>query len=113
LTDLIKTSKSEEELAMRYLKILHIAMVITLLTSGYPFAESGESNSMPQKICPVMTFGDLGCSVTKSDFFTDYKGKRIFFCSKGCRETFTKDPEKYMNKLKEQGVVLMDTPAKN
>ena len=98
---------------MRYLKILSVALALSLLMIGYPFAESDESNTLSQKVCPVMTFGDLGCSVTKNDFYTDYKGKRIFFCSEGCRETFKKDPEKYMNKLKEQGVVLMDIPEKN
>ena len=98
---------------MRYIKILTVALAISLLMIGYSFAESDERNTLSQKVCPVMTFGDLGCSVTKNDFYTDYKGKRIFFCSNGCRETFKKDPEKYMNKLKEQGVVLMDTPEKN
>jgi YHS domain-containing protein len=98
---------------MQCLKTLTIALAITLLMVGYPLAESDETKTMSQQICPVMTFGDLGCSVTKNDIYIDYEGKRIFFCSKGCRKTFKKDPEKYMNKLKEQGVVLMDTPAKN
>jgi YHS domain-containing protein len=80
---------------------------------GYSFAESDETKTMSQQICPVMTFGDLGCSVTKNDIYTDYESKRIFFCPKGCREMFKKDPEKYMNKLKTQGVVLMDTPVKD
>jgi YHS domain-containing protein len=80
---------------------------------GYSFAESDEAKTMSQQICPVMTFGDLGCSVTKNDIYTDYQGKRIYFCSKGCRETFKKDPEKYMEKLKTKGQVLMDTPARN
>ena len=98
---------------MRCIKILSIALAITLLMTGYSFAESDEAQTLPQEVCPVMKFGDIGCSVTKNDIYTDYKGKRIFFCSKGCRETFKKDPEKYMKKLKTEGVVLMDTPVKN
>ena len=99
---------------MRCIKILSIALAtITLLMIGYSFAESDESHTSLQEVCPVMKFGDIGCSVTKNDIYTDYKGKRIFFCSKVCRETFKKDPERYMNKSKTDGVVLMDTPEKN
>ena len=98
---------------MQCSKALSVALAITLLMIGYPFAGSDETKTMPQKICMVMTFGDLGCSVTKNDFYTDYEGKRIFFCSKGCRETFKKDPQKYMKKLKKNGVVLMNTPVKD
>ena len=98
---------------MRCIKTLSIALAITLLMIGYSFAESDETKTMSQQICPVMTFGDRGCSVTKNDIYTDYESKRIFFCSKGCREMFKKDPEKYMNKLKTQGVVLMDNPVKD
>lgn len=98
---------------MQCVKILSIALAITLLIIGYSFAGSDETKTMSQEICPVMTFGDLGCSVTKNDIYTDYEGKRIFFCSKDCQETFKKDPEKYMKKLKTKGVVLMNTPVKD
>ena len=84
---------------MRCVKVISIALAITLLMIGYFFAENDETKTMSQQICPVMTFGGLGCSVTKNDIYTDYEGKRIFFCSKGCREMFNKDPEKYMKKL--------------
>ena len=98
---------------MQCVKVLSIALAITLLMAGYSFAGSNETKTMSQQICPVMTFGDPGCSFTKNDIYTDYKGKRIYFCSKGCRETFKKDPDKYIEKLKIQGVVLVDTPVKN
>lgn len=35
---------------------------------------------------------------TKDKMFTDYKGKRYFFCCPGCPETFKKNPEKYVKK---------------
>jgi len=57
-----------------------------------------------QMTCPVM-----GGKVNK-DMYVDYQGKRIYFCCAGCIETFKKDSEKYMEKMKEQGVVLEDTP---
>jgi YHS domain-containing protein len=28
----------------------------------------------------------------------EYKGKTYYFCAVGCKQAFTKDPEKYLNK---------------
>lgn len=95
---------------MRHAKTLMIVVVLTLLLSGYVFAGETETKTMPQQICPVMTFGELGCSVTKHDIHTDYNGKRIYFCSKGCLEKFTKDPEKYLKKAEEKGVEFEKVP---
>lgn len=38
-------------------------------------------------------------------------GKRIYFCCPPCIQEFKRDPEKYMKKMKEQGVVLEDAPG--
>ncbi len=27
---------------------------------------------------------------------SEYKGKKYYFCNPGCKEKFTKDPEKYL-----------------
>ena len=29
---------------------------------------------------------------------TEYKGRTIYFCAKGCKVAFDKDPEKYLSK---------------
>ena len=52
---------------------------------------------IPQKNCPVM-----GGEINK-ELYVDYMGKRIYFCCTGCPETFKKEPEKYLKKLKEMG----------
>jgi YHS domain-containing protein len=104
---------SEEEVVMKCIKTLSLAVIITLLMIGHTFSGENETKTISQKMCPVMTFGDLGCSVTKNDIHTDYKNKRIYFCSKGCREKFKNNPENYMKKLEEQGVTLENTPVKN
>ena len=37
----------------------------------------------------------------------EYKGKTYYFCAAGCKESFAKNPEKYLNKqLKEQKIPL-------
>ncbi|PKL15872.1 MAG: YHS domain-containing protein [Spirochaetae bacterium HGW-Spirochaetae-5] len=53
----------------------------------------------------------MGWDIDKSRF-ADYKGNRIYFCCSSCPEDFKKDPEKYVKKLKDSGVVLEKTPAK-
>ncbi len=53
---------------------------------------------MPENtICPVM-----GGPVDKK-FFTEYKGKKVYFCCDGCDDIFLKDPEKYLSKLPQFG----------
>ena len=58
-----------------------------------------------QEYCPVM-----GNKVNK-EIYTDYNGKRVYFCCSGCIDTFKKDPEKYMEKMKEAGVTLESAPC--
>lgn len=49
--------------------------------------------SVEQTICPVM-----GGAIDKN-IFTEYKGKKVYFCCLGCKDTFEKEPEKYLDKL--------------
>ena len=44
-------------------------------------------------VCPVME-GPIN-----KELFTEYKGKKVYFCCAGCEDTFLKDPEKYLSKL--------------
>jgi len=53
-----------------------------------------------QANCPV-----TGYPINKEQF-VDYQGKRVYFCCSACPEEFKKDPEKFMKKMKEQGVTL-------
>ncbi len=59
-----------------------------------------------QTKCPVMG-GDIDRSK-----YTDYKGKRVYFCCAQCIDEFKKNPEKYMQKMKKDGVVLENAPRK-
>jgi YHS domain-containing protein len=44
---------------------------------------------------------DLVCNMTIDEktapYRSEYKGKTYYFCAKGCKVTFEKDPEKYIN----------------
>lgn len=57
-----------------------------------------------QTKCPV-----LGGSVNKR-VYSDYQGKRVYFCCPPCIREFQKDPEKYIRLLEKQGVVLEEAP---
>jgi len=46
-----------------------------------------------QTTCPVM-----GAAINKA-LFTEYKGKKVYFCCDGCRERFEAAPEQYIAKL--------------
>ena len=51
------------------------------------------SEAIEQKTCPVM-----GGAINK-ELYTEYKGKKVYFCCPGCKEKFEKEPEKYLSKL--------------
>ncbi|HZH98656.1 MAG TPA: YHS domain-containing protein, partial [Fimbriimonadaceae bacterium] len=45
-------------------------------------------------ICPVMKTEIAG--VAQAVGYSDYKGKRYYFCCDGCKPAFDKDPEEYL-----------------
>ena len=55
--------------------------------------EKAVSVTIQQTTCPIM-----GSPINK-DMFTEYKGKKVYFCCAGCKEKFEKEPEKYLDKL--------------
>ncbi len=67
---------------------LPLALLLTFATAA--LAES-------QTTCPVM-----GGTVNK-ELYADYDGKRVYFCCPYCDGEFKKNPQKYLDKLKEQG----------
>ncbi|MFZ2146572.1 MAG: efflux RND transporter periplasmic adaptor subunit [Sedimentisphaerales bacterium] len=52
-----------------------------------------ESKGEEQTVCPVM-----GGAINK-DYYTIYRGKKVYFCCPGCKEKFEEEPEKYIAKL--------------
>ncbi|MEN6308818.1 MAG: YHS domain-containing protein [Anaerohalosphaeraceae bacterium] len=49
-----------------------------------------------QTTCPVM----VGKPIDKN-LFVEYKGKKVYFCCKGCIAEFNKEPEKYVKLLQQ------------
>ncbi len=57
-------------------------------------SQTQDEVTSPQTICPVM-FGNK----IDPNTYSDFRGKRVFFCCKFCQQAFAKDPEKYLDKL--------------
>jgi YHS domain-containing protein len=55
------------------------------------------SEAIEQKTCPVME------GAINKELYTEYKGKKVYFCCPGCKDKFEKEPEKYVTKLPQFG----------
>jgi len=100
---------------MKSMTVAAIVLVVGLL-AGAMAAFAGETTApaaadqpavagKAQTTCPIM-----GGAINKK-FYTDYNGKRVYFCCGMCPEMFAKDPEKYMKKLADEGITLEDSPS--
>ena len=90
---------------MNKTKVVVLTILIALFAVGPVMAAEDTTEKNVQTTCPVM-----GGKINK-DVYTDYKGERIYFCCEGCIPGFQKDPEKYIKKLKSEGVTLEKVPA--
>ena len=88
---------------MKGIKLVLVTLVLAIFLASPVLAAAP---AKPQTTCPV-----LGGNISKN-IYADYKGQRVYFCCKGCDDEFKKDPEKYLQKMKEQGVTPEKTPAK-
>jgi YHS domain-containing protein len=81
------------------------ALFLTLALAVSAAGSLWAADPKPQTTCPVLA-GNVDKNV-----YVDYRGKRIYFCCKGCDAEFKKDPEKYLKKLQEEGITLEPSPA--
>jgi YHS domain-containing protein len=59
-----------------------------------PNAAASVATQVEQTMCPVMD----GMKIDKN-VFTEYKGKKVYFCCADCKAKFEADPEKYIANL--------------
>jgi YHS domain-containing protein len=94
-----------KEKCMKNLKKMFCIVAILFFAAGsMAVGVQAATAGHPQTKCPV-----LGNPIDKT-VYTDYQGKRIYFCCTACPKEFKKDPAKYMKKLKEEGVTLETAP---
>lgn len=85
--------------------VVIFAVLLAFLASGLAMAADPAAKGKPQAVCPVM-----GGNINK-DVYVDYQGERYYFCCPACIELFKKDPEKFIKKMKDQGVTPEKAPA--
>jgi YHS domain-containing protein len=91
----------------KLLAVLLSALFVVILISHCSNNQNKETAKIiasNQIKCPVM-----GGQINK-EVYIDFQGKRIYFCCSGCIETFNNNKDEHLKKLKEQGVVLENTP---
>jgi len=54
---------------------------------------SQATETAEQTTCPVMA------GTINKEIYTEYKGKKVYFCCPGCKEKFEEAPEQYIAKL--------------
>jgi YHS domain-containing protein len=84
-----------------YIVLLLAIGMTTLSYASGDHDHSPEENSagtQTNTYCPVM--GDMKVD---TQIFTDYKGKRVYFCCLKCKSTFQADPTKYLHRLPQFG----------
>lgn len=82
------------------------ALIIMLMTMTVVIGSTGAFAVVSnQEKCPVMGF-DID-----RQLFTDYQSKRVYFCCPSCPSDFKRTPGKYMEQMRENGVILEDAPA--
>jgi len=83
-----------------------LIVLIALPALADSYAKMNEEKAQPnQKMCPVM-----GNPINK-EVYSDYNGKRIFFCCKACVNVFRENPGQYISKSEKNGVVFDDAPV--
>lgn len=90
---------------MKKRHILMFAILATFMVASLAVAADPAAKGNSQTKCPVM-----GGTINK-DIYIDYQGQRIYFCCPACIEVFKKDPEKFLQKMKEQGVIPEKSPT--
>ena len=88
------------------MKQVILVMVAAMGTSCASVREtSGTEGLKPepglQTTCPVMEGKRIN-----SRLYVDYQGYRIYVCCNPCVKAFRKNPEKYLKRLTDQGIVL-------
>jgi len=88
----------------RFFSVFAVLLVV-VFAAVTVLAADPAAQGKAQTTCPV-----LAGKIDKS-LYTDYEGKRVYFCCASCKDDFMKDPGGYIKKMEDQGVVLEKTPG--
>ena len=96
------------------MKRMTITMILTLVLA-FSAAGTGWTAPPPLMDQPLAGKSQIACPVQggkiNKEIYTDYQGQRVYFCCPACIDIFKKDPEKFLRKMQEKGVVPEKTPG--
>ncbi len=95
---------------MKKVTITIMALVVAFSVMGAGWAGPPPSMEMPLAgktpvACPVQ-HGKIN-----KDLYVDYQGQRIYFCCKECIPIFQKNPEAYLERMRQEGVIPEKSPG--
>jgi len=93
---------------------LIVALFLAGVASTAPFADEGHGTDHAAGGGHRQTIGNAQCPVMPEEavdpaIYTDYKGRRVFFCCAKCRRQFVENPGSYLDSLS----LLAATPRQN
>jgi len=93
----------------------NLMIAIMSLALAFSLAGAGWAAPPPMIDQPLAGKSQIACPVQggkiNKDLYVDYQGQRISFCCAECIPIFKKNPEAYLKKMREQGVVPEKTPG--
>ena len=96
------------------MKKLTITVILALVLA---FSAAGAGLAAPPPLMEKSLAGksQIACPVQggkiNKEIYTDYQGQRVYFCCPACIDIFKKDPEKFLRKMQEKGVVPEKSPG--
>jgi YHS domain-containing protein len=66
---------------------------IKAVESDIQKAKEVTASMSEQTLCPIMD------APINKELYTEYQGKKVYFCCPGCNEKFEQNPEQYIAKL--------------
>ena len=91
--------------ALQILTLLIAVMALALTPMAAPVKDSAQSADKPVTPVPQTNCIVMGDKIDSSKY-VDLQGQRIYLCCKGCEKKLRNDPEKYLKKAAEQGVLF-------
>jgi YHS domain-containing protein len=80
-------------------KVLSLAIAAAVVTGAFAAPKPSTAEKTPKTIACAVTGGSVNIAeATKKHMYSDYKGRRYFFCCNGCPQSFAKEPGKYSKK---------------
>ncbi len=96
------------------MKRLMITMILAVVLA-FAIAGAGLAAPPPSMDRPQVGKTQVACPVQhgkiNKNLYVDYQGQRIYFCCPECIPIFKKNPEAYLERMKQEGVTPEKAPG--